>query len=54
MVSEETYHLIIGLAWLIVMVVAILFHVADGNVRRRRREDRCKDGDRDPQGPQER
>jgi hypothetical protein len=39
MVREDLYHLVIGLVWLIVVVVAILFYVADGNVLRRRRED---------------
>jgi hypothetical protein len=38
-VRENAYHLVIGLVWLIVVVVAILFYVADGNVLRRRRED---------------
>jgi len=39
MVREDIYHLAIGLVWLIVVVVAILFYVVDGNALRRRTED---------------
>jgi hypothetical protein len=39
MVREDIYHLAIGLVWLIVVVVAILFYVAHGNTLRRRKED---------------
>jgi hypothetical protein len=39
MVMEDIYHLVTGLVWLIVVVVAILFYIADGDALRRRRED---------------
>jgi hypothetical protein len=39
MVMEDIYHLVTGLVWLVVVVVAILFYIADGNALKRRRED---------------
>ena len=36
---ENAYHLVIGLVWLAVTVVAILVYIADGNVLRRRKKD---------------
>jgi hypothetical protein len=36
MVRKDIFHLVIGLVWLIVVVVAILFYVEDGNALRRR------------------
>jgi hypothetical protein len=38
-VRENAYHLVIGLVWLAVTVVAILVYIADGNVLRRRKKD---------------
>jgi hypothetical protein len=38
-VRENAYHLVIGLVWLVVTVVAILVYIADGNVLRRRKKD---------------
>jgi hypothetical protein len=37
-VRENAYHLVIGLVWLIVTVVAVLVYIADGNVLRRRKK----------------
>jgi hypothetical protein len=38
-VRENAYHLVIGLVWLVVIVVAILAYIADGNALRRRKKD---------------